>query len=77
MLVLSRRIGEKIDIGDGLTVTVLRVTGKSIRLGIEAPDSVSIRRSEITVQNSWPVPPESSSGNPPAIDSANTESRFS
>ena len=57
MLVLSRRIGEKIEIGNGITVTVLRVTGKSVRIGIEAPDDVSIRRSEIDPEQRWPTPP--------------------
>lgn len=57
MLVLSRRVGEKIEIGNGITVTVLRVTGKSVRVGIEAPESVSIRRSEITPEQRWPTPP--------------------
>lgn len=47
MLVLSRRVGEKIEIGNGVTVTVLRMTGNSVRIGIEAPDQVVIRRSEI------------------------------
>lgn len=59
MLVLSRRIGEKIEIGDGIIITVLRVTGKSVRLGIDASDSVMIRRAEaITKQDNWPKPPE-------------------
>lgn len=57
MLVLSRRVGEKIEIGNGITVTVLRVTGKTVRIGIEAPDCVSIRRSEITLDQRWPTPP--------------------
>ncbi|MEW4561671.1 carbon storage regulator [Bremerella sp. JC770] len=57
MLVLSRRVGEKIEIGNGVTVTVLRVTGKSVRIGIEAPKDVSIRRSEITLDQRWPTPP--------------------
>lgn len=57
MLVLSRRVGEKIEIGNGITVTVLRVTGKSVRIGIEAPECVSIRRSEIPLDHRWPTPP--------------------
>lgn len=57
MLVLSRRVGEKIEIGNGITVTVLRVTGKSVRIGIEAPECVSIRRSEISLDHRWPTPP--------------------
>ncbi|PQO37913.1 carbon storage regulator [Blastopirellula marina] len=76
MLVLSRRIGEKIDIGDGITVTVLKVTGKTIRLGIEAPDSVTIRRSEIAPVSSSPKPPETSDCDSTTLGSVDTASRF-
>jgi carbon storage regulator len=47
MLVLSRKVGERIVIGDGVTVVVLAVHGQQIRLGIEAPKDVSIRRQEL------------------------------
>ncbi len=47
MLILSRRIGESIKIGDEVTVTVLGATGTQIRLGIEAPKEVSVHREEI------------------------------
>ncbi|HYT87668.1 MAG TPA: carbon storage regulator [Gemmataceae bacterium] len=47
MLVLNRKIGERILIGEGIVVTVVRVQGKQVRLGIEAPASVSIRRTEL------------------------------
>lgn len=47
MLVLTRKQNEKIKIGDSITVTVLRMKGKSIRLGIEAPNSVSVIRGEL------------------------------
>ena len=47
MLVLSRKIGESIVIGGGVTVTVLAVNGQQVRLGIEAPRAVSIRRAEL------------------------------
>lgn len=47
MLVLTRKVGEKIYIGDGITVTVLDVKGSRIRLGIDAPDDVRVVRSEL------------------------------
>lgn len=47
MLILSRRIGETITIGDDITVTVLLVRGNQIRLGIHAPDEIPIHREEI------------------------------
>lgn len=47
MLVLSRKIGEKICIDGEITLTVLSVQGNRIRLGIVAPESHSIQRSEI------------------------------
>lgn len=47
MLVLSRKAGEQITIGNDVTVTVLEVRGNRIRLGIGAPSKVSIKRSEI------------------------------
>ena len=77
MLVLSRRIGEKIEIGDGITVTVLRVSGKSIRLGIEAPNSVAIRRAEIATKHAWPKSLESSKCDVPLMDAAQFERRCS
>jgi carbon storage regulator len=47
MLVLSRKAGQRIQIGDNVFVTVTGITGKRIRLGIEAPAEVAIRRSEV------------------------------
>lgn len=47
MLVLSRRISESLMIGDNITVTVLAVNGMQVRLGIEAPGSVSVHREEV------------------------------
>lgn len=47
MLVLSRKIGERIRIGDDVTLTVVRIHGDKVRLGIEAPDSVTIHREEV------------------------------
>ena len=47
MLVLSRKPGEKVVIGDGITVTVVEVKGNRIRVGIDAPDQVRILRAEL------------------------------
>ena len=47
MLILSRRVGESLKIGDEVSVTVLRVKGDQVRLGIEAPKSVTVHREEL------------------------------
>lgn len=47
MLVLSRKLGEKIVIGEDIVVTVVKIDHNQIRLGIEAPRSVSVVREEI------------------------------
>ncbi len=47
MLVLSRRVGESIRIGDDVVVTVTAVDGKRIRIGIEAPKDIDIVRGEL------------------------------
>jgi carbon storage regulator len=47
MLLLTRRIGETLMIGDGITVTVLGVNGNQIRLGIHAPKDVDVHREEV------------------------------
>ncbi len=47
MLILTRRIGETVMIGDEVTVTVLRVKGNQVRLGVNAPKTVSVQREEI------------------------------
>lgn len=47
MLVLSRKLGEKIMIGGGIVVTVVKIDRNQIRIGIEAPGEVPIYREEI------------------------------
>lgn len=47
MLVLTRKQNEKIQIGDNITITILRTKGKAVRIGIEAPGSVSVLRGEL------------------------------
>jgi carbon storage regulator len=47
MLVLSRKPGEKVVIGNGITLTVVEVKGNRVRVGIDAPDDVRILRAEL------------------------------
>ncbi|QDW67808.1 carbon storage regulator CsrA [Luteimonas granuli] len=47
MLILTRRVGETLMIGDSVTVTVLGVKGNQVRVGITAPKDVSVHREEI------------------------------
>lgn len=47
MLILTRRIGEKVRIGDDIELVVLGVKGNQVRLGVEAPKDVSVHREEI------------------------------
>ena len=47
MLILTRRIGESLIIGDNVTITVLGVKGNQVRLGVNAPKTVSVHREEI------------------------------
>jgi len=47
MLILSRRIGETLMIGDDVTVTVLAVKGNQVRVGVKAPKEVDVHREEV------------------------------
>ena len=47
MLILTRRIGEKLVIGDNVVVTILGAKGSQIRIGIEAPRDIEVHREEI------------------------------
>lgn len=47
MLVLSRRVGERLMIGDDIVVTILEVRSDGVRIGIEAPRSIAVNRAEV------------------------------
>ena len=47
MLILTRKSGERITIGDHIRVTVLEIKGKQVRLGVEAPPDTRVHREEI------------------------------
>jgi len=63
MLVLSRKVDEKIVIGPDVVVTVLEIRGNRVRLGIEAPRNVPVHRSELVPVHQKPLSP---SGSEPA-----------
>jgi carbon storage regulator len=50
MLVLSRKAGEKIVVDGSITITLVKIRGDRVRLGIEAPRSVGVHRSEAKVK---------------------------
>lgn len=47
MLILTRKLGEKIAIGDDITITLVEIKGTQIKLGIEAPKHIEIHRQEV------------------------------
>ncbi len=47
MLILTRRVGETLMVGDDITVTVLGVKGNQVRIGVNAPRNVAVHREEI------------------------------
>jgi len=47
MLILTRRVGQTVTVGDDITITVLGVKGNQVRVGINAPKSVAVHREEV------------------------------
>jgi carbon storage regulator len=60
VLILTRRVGETVMIGDEVTVTVLGVKGNQVRVGINAPKSVAVHREEIyeRIKREGQLPPD-------------------
>jgi carbon storage regulator len=56
MLVLTRKVGERIRIGADVIVEVLDVRGRQVRIGIEAPRAVPVVREELTTEAAPPMP---------------------
>ncbi len=65
MLILTRRVGETLIIGDDVTVTVLGVKGNQVRIGVNAPKDVSVHREEIYLRI------QQEKGNPTASEEEN------
>jgi carbon storage regulator len=58
MLVLSRKLGQSLRVGDGVRITVLKIDNNAVRIGIEAPEDVPIRRQEIAFELPEPLSKE-------------------
>ncbi|MFT6268463.1 MAG: carbon storage regulator [Alphaproteobacteria bacterium] len=66
MLILTRRVGETLMVGDNVTVTVLGVKGNQVRIGVNAPKDVSVHREEIYMR----IQAEKGNGNVPDASDA-------
>ena len=69
MLILTRRVGESLMIGDDVTVTVLGVKGNQVRVGVDAPREVAVHRQEIyeRLRAGQLPPPAGRTGGGPAL----------
>ncbi len=56
MLVLSRKLGQRFQVGRDIRITIVKIDRNSVRIGIEAPDDVIVYREEIAPAESEPAP---------------------
>jgi carbon storage regulator len=66
MLVLTRKVGERIQIGDKIVVTVVRINGTAVRLGVDAPAELTVVRQELAERSSG----DSTAASEPAAETA-------
>ena len=69
MLILTRRVGEALKIGENVTVTVLGIKGNQVRLGVLAPKEVGVHREEIYDRIQHEKDEHAAHGPPPAVAS--------
>lgn len=58
MLVLSRKLGQSFRVGNGVRITVVKIDNNAVRIGIEAPEDVSIQRQEVAFELPEPLSEE-------------------
>jgi carbon storage regulator len=75
VLIITRRVGERIVLGDDVVIQVMEVTGAGVRLGIEAPRSLPVYREEIwtAVKEENAAAAASATGELPAVDPSQGE----
>ena len=73
MLILTRREGESLRIGEDVTVTILRVKGSQVRIGVNAPKDVAVQREEISERMRAEVAGAMGAGSAVAPDAAAAE----
>ena len=68
MLVLSRKVGEQIVVGDGIVITVVRMGQGSVRIGVEAPNEMAIMRQELIAETDEAPTSENRTAGPTTTD---------
>ncbi len=66
MLILTRRVGETVNIGDDVQVTVLRIDGNQVRIGVAAPKTIPVHRVERRVHEPGTLPMQAGDPTAPA-----------